>query len=127
MHPPQFYDSVHTSVARPARQALSFSGSATPEPSVCTFPSNFETGSNRLSTSSTVKVFPWMGRGRSAPEPSSSVQSGPLRKDRLVCSVLRAARTRAPGKSLKSRRREWSAADGPGFRFQRHAEEAARN
>ena len=51
-----------------------------PKPSVCMTPSNFETASNRSSTSRTVNVLPCVGWGRSDPVPKSSVQSGPIGK-----------------------------------------------
>ena len=71
--------------------------------------------------------FPLNGLGK-RPIPSRVAASNPDPSERLPDVRCRsAARRRVPGKSLKSRQQEWFAADAPGFRFQRRAEEYDRN
>ena len=123
MHTPQFHDSVHASSPRQQGQ----------------FPLFLRIGhaqTQRLHVS--IELRNRIQQIRPLPAPSrfslESVGEGPI-QSRIAASNLgsserlpdvpypSAARTHAPGKSLKSTQPEWFGADALGFRFQRRVEE----
>ena len=65
----------------------------------------------------------WVGEGPIQSRVAASNLDPSERPPDVRCPS--AARTRAPGKSLKLKRQGWCAAGAPGFRFQRRAEEPA--